>query len=80
MRYKSMWGRLMKADEVIERLCKLQTEVSDVLGYDHPADCFCNKGGFKNAGRESYRNDGVSLEFIEAATRAALAARPGSTR
>lgn len=68
----------MNADEVIERLCKLQQEVQEHLGFDYSADCFCGKGGFWKAEgyggtfEQGYRNDGKALEFIENAVRQAL--------
>jgi len=55
--------------EVIARLCRLQEEVSRHLGdYENAADCFCTEGGFWDSDSYSdieYRNDGVSLQFIE---------------
>lgn len=38
----------MNAQDVIERLCKLQEEVWNVIDPegDTAADCFCGKGGF----------------------------------
>jgi hypothetical protein len=67
----------MRADQVIERLCKLQAEVQAVLGYSRSADCFCGKSGFgpEHVHSDHYRNEGHCLEFIEKATRAALALR-----
>lgn len=71
----------LSADDVIERLCKLQADVQDALGYQHSADCFCGRGGFwdvKGYGGtfdDGYRNDGKALEFIERVVRKALAAK-----
>jgi hypothetical protein len=67
------------AKAVIKRLCELQRDVSDVLGYHNAADCFCGQGGLyaSHTSSDAYRNDGVSLEFIENATRAALRSRQG---
>jgi hypothetical protein len=63
-----------EAHALIRRLCVLQAAVAgDVLGYDHPADCFCGDDGFwpyQDAG--DYRNDGEAVAFIEAATWAAI--------
>jgi len=63
----------MKHTEVIERLCKLQGEVAQHIGFEHASDCFCGKSGFWNAmgydPETDYRNDGVALEFIERATK-----------
>lgn len=71
----------MDAQEIIERLCKLQQEVWDAghSGECDSADCFCGKGGFwasKSYGgrfEQGYRNDGKCLEFIEQAVREKLA-------
>jgi hypothetical protein len=69
---------IMEAKEVIERFCKLQSEVQDVLGWDNAADCFCGKGGlwgmdsYGGAFESGYRNDGEALEFIEDAVREKL--------
>ena len=67
----------MTAAEVIERLCKLQAEVWHTLGLHSAADCICGKSGFgaEHLCSDSYRNDGEALEFIEKATREALAKR-----
>ena len=63
-----------EAQAMIRRLCELQAEVSSVLGYDHAADCFCGEDGFWPLRHPSdYRNEGLSVEFIEKATREALA-------
>lgn len=63
-----------EAQQMIRRLCELQAEVSNVLGYDHAADCFCGEDGFWPLRHPSdYRNEGLSVEFIEKATREALA-------
>jgi len=66
-------SRNMTRQEVIRRLCVLQEEVSRHLAdYDNAADCFCKKGGFWIGAYYSdaeYRNDGVSLEWIEHAVR-----------
>lgn len=67
----------MDANEVIERLCKLQAEVYAKLDCG-PADCFCGQSGFWGAeGYDGtfdggYRNDGTALEFIEQAVREKL--------
>jgi len=71
-------GKPLDRQDVLERLCKLQEEVFDSIGYDHPTDCICKKGGFwksKSYGgtwEEGYRNDGSVLEFIEKTVRKAL--------
>lgn len=64
------------ADEIIERLCKLQGEVYRmVLDNEGSADCFCGKSGFwkcegySGTFNSGYRNDGEALEFIENAVR-----------
>lgn len=64
----------MTRTEVLERLCALHFEVADALGdWSHPADCFCEKKRQWDArALADYRNDGVSLEFIEKAVYAAL--------
>lgn len=69
----------MEAQEAIERLCKLQSEVQSKLGFDHAADCFCRRSGFWNIEgyggtfEDGYRNDGEAIDFIEAAVREKLA-------
>lgn len=72
----------MDAQEVIERLCKLQAEVWEaVCNPAESADCFCGKGGFWHCeGYDGtfdggYRNSGKALEFIERAVREKIAAR-----
>lgn len=71
----------MEAKEVIQRLCKLQSEVYEHIGQSDAADCFCGEGGFWQTGEydgtheHGYRNDGKALEFIERAVRAALPAQ-----
>ena len=66
------------AEDVIERLCKLQSEVTEHLGYQYAADCFCGKGGFwestdyDGTHEHGYRNDMKSIEFIEQAVRSRL--------
>ena len=63
----------MKHTDVIQRFCKLMGEAQDHLGWDHAADCFCGHGGFWFVDgynpHTDYRNDGESVEFIEAAVR-----------
>lgn len=56
--------------EAIARFCSLMSKVRDQL--EGPADCFC-PGTYRDP--TGYRNDGRSIEFIEAATLAALANR-----
>jgi hypothetical protein len=74
---------MINANEVIERLCKLQEEVQNHINDDGAADCFCRKGGFwhvKGYGgthEEGYRNDGDALEFIENAVREKINAERG---
>ena len=72
---------------IVQRLCELQAEVSKHIGYEHAADCFCGGGGYWKLHKkgdygpthvEGYRNEGLSLEFIENATRAALAKAHGA--
>lgn len=65
----------MDAKEVIGRLCKLQSEVQETIGFDCSADCFCKESGFWKCDgyggtfEDGYRNDGKALEFIETAVR-----------
>ena len=63
----------MTHTDVIQRFCKLMGEAQDYLGWDHAADCFCGHGGFWFVQgynpHTDYRNDGKSVEFIEAAVR-----------
>ena len=56
----------MTRDETMQRLCIIMGEAQDYLGWDHAADCFCFKGQILGS---DYRNDGKSVEFIEAAVR-----------
>lgn len=68
------------AHALIRRLCALQAlVVTDVLGHDDPADCFCGDEGFwplENA--EQFRNAGKAIDFIQEATLAAVEAHRGS--
>lgn len=71
----------MTREEVIERLCKLQAVTARHVGYVHAADCFCGNGGFwgtEGYDERSYRNDGVALDFIEAAVREKIKAQCGN--
>lgn len=65
------------AHAIIRRLCALQAHVvTEVLGHDHPADCFCGDEGFwPLASADDYRNAGKAIDFIEEATLAAIQAR-----
>ena len=65
---------LPAAHALIRRLCALQAHVcSEVIGYDHPANCFCGDEGFwPYTTAEDYRNDGRAIEFIENATLEAI--------
>lgn len=71
----------MTRKEIINRLCLLQQEVSEHLDdYANTAsDCFCGEGGFWGtlgySDEIGFHNDGVSLEFIEAAVREKIAKR-----
>lgn len=72
--------RIVLPKEIVGRLCQLQSEVSELLGYDEPADCFCrdpDHGGLGHEVGENYRNYGRSLRFIEAAVREALGVKKG---
>lgn len=66
---------MMEAKEVIGRLCLLQGVVTEHIGFDYAADCFCKESGFWSSDDyggtfdEGYRNDGKALEFIEQAVR-----------
>lgn len=63
----------MKHTDVMQRFCILMGEAQEHLGWDHAADCFCGHGGFWRVNgynpHRDYRNDGKSVEFIEAAVR-----------
>ncbi len=55
------------AHHLINRLCKL---LSRVWEHFEPTgstanDCFCGDGGFKNAGKPSWRNEGLALAWVE---------------
>lgn len=58
------------AHAIIRRLCALQSYVvTEVLGYDQPADCFCGDEGFwPLEDVDDYRNAGEAIKFIEDAT------------
>ena len=64
--------------ELIERLCQLQREYAEVVGYSVPRDCFCGNGGFWRIGdnwpesRPGWQNDGSAVDFIERVVRNAL--------
>lgn len=66
----------MNANDIIERLCILQSEVAGHLEHIERTDCFCGKSGFwgriqgyDGTVEHGYRNDGKALEFIEAAVK-----------
>lgn len=63
------------AHAIIRRLCALQAHVvTEVLGHDDPADCFCGDEGFwPLESADEYRNIGKAVAFIEEATLAAIA-------
>lgn len=57
----------MTRENTILRFCILQAVVSDYLNdWSNAADCFCHESCLDD---EQYRNDGVSLQFIEDAVR-----------
>lgn len=62
------------AHALVRRLCALQAHVvTEVLGYDDPADCFCgDEGLWPYADPDDYRNAGKAVEFIETATLEAI--------
>lgn len=62
------------AQVVIRRLCALQAHVvTEVLGHDDPADCFCGDDGFwPLESADGFRNAGKAIDFIEEATLAAI--------
>jgi len=69
---------MLTRDQVIRRLCELQEEAAEVVGYDQPNDCFCGHGGLWDvpdyaADPSRYMNSGKALEFIEQAVRSAIA-------
>jgi hypothetical protein len=58
--------------DIIERMCKLQEEVQVHHNHVNAGDCFCGKGGmwgYKGFDMSHWRNDLVSIEFIEQAVR-----------
>ena len=63
----------MTRDETMQRLCIIMGEAQDHIGWDYAADCFCGHDGFWFVDgynpHTGYRNDGKSVEFIEAAVR-----------
>lgn len=69
----------LEAIQVIERLCKLNSEVAKYFGYSFASDCFCGKGAYSEEKEikdltyeNGYRNDGTSLQFIENTVREKL--------
>jgi hypothetical protein len=57
-------------DEVLQRLCKLLWEVHQVKGSDDEAcDCFCGHNRHYIDMGWKWRNDGQSLEWLEATVR-----------
>jgi hypothetical protein len=66
-------SKTMTHTEVIERLCKLQSEAAGHVGHEYAADCFCGKSGYWDTKEyrpdRDYRNDGKALDFIESAVR-----------
>lgn len=64
------------AHAFVRRLCALQAYVvTEVLGHDDPADCFCGDEGFWPLQYPSdYRNAGKAVAFIEDATLTAVIA------
>lgn len=69
------------AQVIIRRLCALQAHVvTEVLGHDDPADCFCGDEGFWPLHQpDDFRNAGKAVDFIEEATLAAIASRRSTT-
>lgn len=58
----------MTRDEAIARLCRLMADVNaELTGWDSAADCVCEAAKLKDPAR--YRNDGVSIEWIETVVR-----------
>lgn len=66
-----------EAHALIRRLCALQAHVvTEVLGHDHPADCFCGDEGFWPLdSADDFHNAGKAVEFIEEATLAEVERR-----
>jgi hypothetical protein len=64
-----------EAQALIRRLCALQAHVvTEVIGHDDPADCFCGDEGFwPLENTADYRNAGKAADFIEEATLRAIA-------
>jgi len=66
----------MTREEIIERFCKLSSEVWNALIEPlHSNDCFCGKGGFwggKSYSDADFRNEGHALEWIESVVRREL--------
>ena len=60
----------MTKNEIIEALCQLQRTVSEHIGWQHAADCFCHQASKTYPG--SYQNDGAALAFIVAAVQAQI--------
>jgi len=56
----------MTRDETMRKLCNIMGEAQEHLGWDYAADCFCPNSRISES---DYRNDGKSVEFIEAAVR-----------
>jgi hypothetical protein len=66
-----------EAQALIRKLCALQAHVvTEVLGHDFPADCFCGDEGFWPLnGPEDFRNAGRAVDFIVEATLAEVESR-----
>lgn len=64
--------------ELIVRLCQLQHEYAEAMGYSVPRDCFCGASGFWGKsdnwpeGAPHWENDGSAVDFIERVVRSAL--------
>ena len=65
---------MLTRNEVIGRLCQLQAKVChELLGADHPNDCFCFDREMGGRPTEHFVNSGKALEYIEQAVGVALA-------
>lgn len=59
----------MDRKTAIRALCRLQTDVSDLLGYDEASDGFCDVCARDHGAGRNYANSGRSIAYIIDAVR-----------
>jgi hypothetical protein len=69
-------SRWMPTD-CVRALCQLTEEVMAAVGHSKASDCFCGFGGVNDGDGtiklQSFRHDGATIRFIQAAVREKLA-------